>query len=115
MMDWNTVEDILTRIDAKIHNGAADDEAEVEFELREVMDLRGALEGTRHELYHLRKCGIPAFTRGDFIQDKVNGRSFYVTNAEVSEGDNGYEWFYLCGAYLVPESDLELVKPRGVI
>lgn len=113
MMDWSTVEDLLTSIDAKIH-GAGNDEEDVEFELREVMDLRGAFEGVRHELYHVRVCGMPEFTRKDLVRDKFNGKSFYVTDAEVSEGSNGFEWFYRSGAYFIPQSDLELVKPRGV-
>lgn len=114
MTDWATVEDLLTRIDAKIH-GISNDEEDVEFELREVMDLRGAFEGVRHELYQVRVCGIPGFTRGDFVRDKFNGKSFYVTDAEVSEGDNGYEWHYRTGFFFIPQSDLELVKPRGVV
>lgn len=115
MMDWYTVEEILTRIDAKIYNGSADDEAEVEFELREVMDLRGAFEGVRHELYGVRVCGLSSFVAGDYVKDTVNGKAFYVTNAEVSEGDNGFEWHYRMGAYFIPQSDLELIKPRGVV
>lgn len=114
MTDWATVEDLLTRIDAKIH-GIGNDEEDVEFELREVMDLRGAFEGVRHELYHVRKCGIPAFNRRDLVCDKFNGKSFYVTDAEVTEGSDGYEWHYRNGFYFIPQSDLELVKPRGVV
>lgn len=113
MTDWATVEDLLTRIDAKIH-GISNDEEDVEFELREVMDLRGAFEGVRHELYHVRVCGMPSFTRGDFVRDKFNGKSFYVTDAEVSEGGDGFEWHYRTGFFFIPQSDLELVKPRGV-
>jgi|AGFS01.1.fsa_nt_gi hypothetical protein len=114
MMDCATMDDIITRIDAKIHGGMNDDEAEIEFELREVMDLRGAFEGVRHELFHVRKCGIPAFVAKDLVRDKFNGKSFYVTDAEVTEGDNGFEWHYRSGFYFIPQSDLELVKPRGV-
>lgn len=114
MTDWATVEDLLTRIDAKIH-GISNDEEDVEFELREVMDLRGAFEGVRHELYHVRVCGMPIFTRGDFVRDKFNGKSFYVTDAEVSEGTDGFEWHYRTGFFFIPQSDLELVKPRGVV
>lgn len=113
MTDWASVEDLLTRIDAKIH-GVGNDAEDVEFELREVMDLRGAFEGVRHELYNVRVCGMPAFTRRDLVRDKFNGKSFYVTDAEVSEGSDGYEWFYRSGLYFIPQSDLELVKPRGV-
>lgn len=114
MMDWDTIDDIITRIDAKIH-GAGDDEADVEFELREVMDLRGAFEGVRHELYNVRMCKTPEFTRGDYVRDRFNGKSFFVTDAEVSEGSDGYEWFYRSGFYFIPQSDLELVKPRGIL
>lgn len=114
MTDWSTVEELLTRIDAKIH-GNGDDEEDVEFELREVMDLRGAYEGVRHELYSVRSCGMPAFVAKDLVRDKFNGKTFYVTDAEVSEGRNGYEWHYRQGFYFIPESDLELVKPRGII
>lgn len=113
-MEWATVEDLLTRIDAKIH-GVGSDGEDVEFELREVMDLRGALEGVRHELYHVRKCGLPAFVTGDLVRDTYNGKSFRITDAEVTEGDNGYEWTYRVGFYFIPQSDLELVKPRGVL
>lgn len=113
MTDWDSVEDLLTRIDAKIH-GASNDKDDVEFELREVMDLRGVFEGVRHELFSVRKCSVPEFTRGDMVRDKFNGKSFYVTDAEVQEGSDGYEWFYRAGFYFIPQSDLELVKPRGV-
>lgn len=115
MMDWSTFDDILDQIDAKIHRVSCDDKDEIEFELREVMDLRGAYEGVRHELYSVRKCGLPEFVRRDYVRDKYNGKSFYVTDAEVSEGDNGFEWHYRSGFYFIPQSDLELVKPRGVL
>lgn len=115
MMDWSVFDDILNQIDAKIHNGSSNDKEDIEFELREVMDLRGAFEGVRHELYSVRKCGLPDFIRGDFVRDKFNGKSFYVVDAEVQEGSEGYEWFYRSGFYFIPQSDLELVKPRGVV
>lgn len=114
MLDWSTVEDMLTRIDAKIH-GVSNDEEDVVFELREIMDLRGAVEGVRHELYHVRKCGMPAFVCGDLVRDIHNGKSFTVTDAEVMENQDGFEWTYRVGFYFIPQSDLELIKPRGVV
>lgn len=112
-MDLGNMDDILTRIDAKIH-GANNDDEDIEFELRDIMDLRGVAENLRVELYNVRKCSTPKFTAGDYVRDTHNGKSFYISDTEVSEGDNGYEWHYRCGFYFIPESDLELVKPRGV-
>ena len=112
MTDWSTMDEILTRIDSKLHGGG-DDEEDVEFELRDIAALRGAFSDLTGELYSVRKCGIPAFITGDLVMDIFNGKSFKVSDAEVSEGDNGYEWHYRLGFYFIPQSDLELVKPRG--
>jgi len=112
-MDTGTIDDILTRIDAKIH-GATNDEEDVEFELRDIMDLRGVCDTLSRELFGVRKCSMPKFIAGDEVRDKQSCVSFYVSDAEVSEGSNGYEWNYRRGFYFIPESDLELVKPRGV-
>lgn len=75
--------------------------------------LRKGLE-CQKELKGVRVVGMPKFVRGDQVMDGMTKKTFFVSEAQVSETgdvDKPYSWFYKYGVYFIPEGDLELIVP----
>lgn len=108
------MEDILLELDTDYPNG--DDTDIVEIPLGRIRAILNTGECYRKELYQRNVMGMPRFAVGDYVRDLYLNKTFMVQSAHVSQnGDEGYCWFYQRGGYFIPETDLELVKPRSSI